>query len=312
MKTVPAKLLGVRITLDEGNATLDRQLYAQGIVVEGISFVKVRRADNTLLAPGNDLSAHKDDEAYLGTSRSSCTTIVGNVTFLAGMTRPGLCSSVRELGRLTTSPCLKHWRRLQHVRRYVPRNNTRPLPGLRYDKERRRRCQTTTRKPSWATHSDSDQVDDARSRGIATGYLLTPNNSPHRLKVQVARLGHVVMLSRFQVDWTVVVQGMRHCLYTRGILGELALSQDTTPLGCSYGNRGATQAATTTGFNQRAPETRGREIEVQAGVHRVKTFRLGTCAHDKKKWRTFSSSGYGRRNSSNSRIPYKSTPGVRA
>ncbi|CAN0403451.1 unnamed protein product [Discosporangium mesarthrocarpum] len=39
--------------------------------------------------------------------------------FLAGMTRPDLANSVRELGQRAASPCLRHWRGLQLVLRYI-------------------------------------------------------------------------------------------------------------------------------------------------------------------------------------------------
>ena len=39
--------------------------------------------------------------------------------FLAGMTWPDISCSVRELSRRVTSPCVRHWRGLQHVIRYL-------------------------------------------------------------------------------------------------------------------------------------------------------------------------------------------------
>ena len=37
--------------------------------------------------------------------------------FLAGMARPGISCSAPELSRQVTSPCIRHWRELQHVLR---------------------------------------------------------------------------------------------------------------------------------------------------------------------------------------------------
>lgn len=73
-----------------------------------------------------------------------------------------------------------------------------------------------------------------------------------------------------------MMQGMRHCPNTRGILRELGPSQGTTPW--LYDNRCG-------GSNhrrfQRVHEARGHETEVHAGVHRATAFRRGVCAHDK-------------------------------
>ncbi|CAM9873501.1 unnamed protein product [Choristocarpus tenellus] len=43
--------------------------------------------------------------------------------------------------------------------------------------------------------------------------------------------------------------GMRHCIFIRGILGEIGVLQDQTPWFCD--NRGAIQAGSITGFNGR-------------------------------------------------------------
>ncbi|CAN0497325.1 unnamed protein product, partial [Discosporangium mesarthrocarpum] len=53
------------------------------------------------------------------TTRFPYASILGKLMFLAGITRPDLANSVRELGRRAASPCLRHWRGLQHVPRYV-------------------------------------------------------------------------------------------------------------------------------------------------------------------------------------------------
>ncbi|CAM9679381.1 unnamed protein product [Sphacelaria rigidula] len=72
------------------------------------------------------------------------------------------------------------------------------------------------------------------------------NKSPivWRSKLQAS-----VTLSFSEAEWTAMVQGMRHCLFIRGILEDMGLPQDTTLWFCD--NRGAIQAATVTGFNER-------------------------------------------------------------
>ena len=98
---------------------LDQRAYAESIVVEGMGSTQVRKT-HVPLEPGMDLSERKeDDEGELDPSQFPYARILGKLMFLAGMTRPDLSNSVRELGRRAASPCLRHWRGLQHVLRYL-------------------------------------------------------------------------------------------------------------------------------------------------------------------------------------------------
>ncbi|CAN0417996.1 unnamed protein product, partial [Discosporangium mesarthrocarpum] len=58
-------------------------------------------------------------EEELDTTRCPYANILGKLMFFAGVTRPDLPNSVRELGRRAGSPCLVHWRGLQHVLPYL-------------------------------------------------------------------------------------------------------------------------------------------------------------------------------------------------
>ncbi|CAM9676061.1 unnamed protein product [Sphacelaria rigidula] len=155
--------------------------------------------------------------------------------FLAGMTRPDLSNSVRGLGRRTVSPCLRHWRGLQHVFRY--------LAGtlgicVRYG------VSNVKAEKALVSHTDSNSVNDAETPRSVTGYLLLMNKSPivWRFKLQAP-----VTLSSSEAELTAMVQCMRHCIFIRGILDEMGLPQDTTLWFCD--SRGAIQVATVTGFN---------------------------------------------------------------
>ncbi|CAM9957270.1 unnamed protein product [Choristocarpus tenellus] len=112
------KLIGVGITVGEDGITLDQQLYAESIVMVGMGSVEVRET-STPLDPGMDLSVRKDYEEELDPTIYPYASILGQLMFLAGMTRPDLANSVCELGRRAASPCMRHWRGFQHVLRYV-------------------------------------------------------------------------------------------------------------------------------------------------------------------------------------------------
>ncbi|CAM9408667.1 unnamed protein product [Choristocarpus tenellus] len=109
----PDKLVGVEINRDEAGITLDQYFYAESIVREGMG----SRSTEYLITlnPGMDLTTRRTDGEELGQRYKPYCTILGKLMFLAGMTRPDLSNSVRELGRYAASPCDRHWKGLQHV-----------------------------------------------------------------------------------------------------------------------------------------------------------------------------------------------------
>ncbi|CAN0479850.1 unnamed protein product, partial [Discosporangium mesarthrocarpum] len=92
-------------------------------------------------------------------------------------------------------------------------------------------------------YADSDWDTDPETRRSVTGYLSLVNISPVTWRSKLQGLGS---LSSSEGEWTAMAHGMRHCIYIRGILGELGLVQDATPWYCD--NRGAIQASSITGF----------------------------------------------------------------
>ncbi|CAN0064532.1 unnamed protein product, partial [Choristocarpus tenellus] len=55
----PDKLFGVGNTVGEDGITLDQQLYAESIIMDGMGFMEIRTT-STRLDPGMDLSARQD------------------------------------------------------------------------------------------------------------------------------------------------------------------------------------------------------------------------------------------------------------
>ncbi|CAM9538360.1 unnamed protein product, partial [Choristocarpus tenellus] len=85
----PDKLIGVDITVGEDGITLDKQMYAKSIVMAGMGSKEVRTT-STPLDPGMDLSARQDHEEELDPTICPYASILGQLMFLAGMTRPDL------------------------------------------------------------------------------------------------------------------------------------------------------------------------------------------------------------------------------
>ena len=64
---------------------------------------------STPLDPGMDLSPRQENEHELDSSSFPYGNILGKLKFLAGIARPDISCSVRELHRRVTSPCMRHW-----------------------------------------------------------------------------------------------------------------------------------------------------------------------------------------------------------
>ncbi|CAM9963982.1 unnamed protein product, partial [Choristocarpus tenellus] len=236
----PDKLIGVGVTVDADGITLDQQLYAESIVIAGMGSMEVQET-STPLNPGMDLSTRRDNEEKLSPTIYPYASMLGQLMFLAGMTRSDLANSVRELGHKAVSPCMRHWRGLQHILRYIAGildvcihygRGTKNINGG--DGE------------LLVGYGNSDWGTDSQTRRSVTGYLLLFNGSPIAWH---SKLQGAVTLSSSDAEWTAMAYGMRHCIFLRGILGEIDILQDQTPWFC--GNCGAIQAGIITGFNGR-------------------------------------------------------------
>ncbi|CAM9560999.1 unnamed protein product [Discosporangium mesarthrocarpum] len=236
----PKRILEVNISITERGISLNQQLYAEIIVSEGMESVQVR-GESTPLDPGMDMTARREYEGILDGNIYSYPTLVGKLMFLAGMTRPDLSNSVRKLGRRTNAPCLRHWRGLQHVLRYI---TTHPYIGVSYDRQNEEAMNNIL-----TGYSDSDWGGDTENRRSVTGYIILINGSPVAWKSKQG----TVTLSSSEAEWTAMVHGMRHCLHIKGIIQALLMSQDTTQWYCD--NREAIIKASTPDLNGRTKHT---------------------------------------------------------
>ncbi|CAM9231875.1 unnamed protein product, partial [Choristocarpus tenellus] len=161
--------------------------------------------------------------------------------FLAGMTRPDLANSIRELGHRAAYPCMRHWRGLQHVLRYVAGTLDVCIHYGWGSKDMNRGDGELL-----VRYGDSNWGTDSQTRRNVTGYLLLFNGSPITWR---SKLQGDVTLSGTEAGWTAMAYGMRHCIFLRGILGEIGVIQDQTPWFCD--NCGAIQVDSIAGFNGR-------------------------------------------------------------
>ncbi len=98
-------------------------------IVESIYNGPVRKTPMPLDC-GADLSSRTEAEEKLDLSRYPYRQTVGKLMYLAHMTRPDISNSVRELGRYMHDPCMRHWKAVEHLIRYLA---TYPSLGLLYD-----------------------------------------------------------------------------------------------------------------------------------------------------------------------------------
>ena len=179
----PDQLFGVHITVDSRvGITLDQSRYAADIVSGILGSLEVR-ATSTPIDPGMDISATRSDEDTLDASYMY-SHHVGKLMYLAGMTRPDLSNAVRELGRRASSPCMRHWRALQHVARYLA--GTLSI-SIMYSAD------ISNLEGSLVGYSDSDWATDPESRRSVTGYILLFNNSPVAWKSKSQTMQRLVL-----------------------------------------------------------------------------------------------------------------------
>ena len=170
--------------------------------------------------------------------------------YLAGMTRPDLSNAVRELGRRASSPCMRHWRALQHVARYLASTLT---ISIMYPKNINSNLQDAL-----IGYSDSDWATDTETRRSVTGYILLFDGSPIAWK---SKSQTSITCSSSEAEWTAMAHGMRHAVHIRGLLSELTFPQQTSTW--YEDNQGALRAGTIIGFTGRT-----RHVDVQLKLTR--------------------------------------------
>ncbi|CAN0006237.1 unnamed protein product, partial [Choristocarpus tenellus] len=182
-----------------------------------------------------------DNEEEVNPTTYPYVSILGQLMFLAGMTRPDLANSVRELGRRATSPCMRHWRGLQHVLHYVAGTLDVCIHYGQGSED-----MNGGNGELLVGYGDSDWGTDSQTRSSVMGYLLLFNRSPI---AWCSKLQGTITLSSSKAERTAMAYSMRYCIFIRGILGEIGILQDQTPWFCD--NRGAIQVGSITGFNGR-------------------------------------------------------------
>ena len=210
----PDQLLGVHITIENNiGITLNQTRYAADIVRGILGSLEVRTT-STPIDPGMDITATRSNEDVLDTS-CMYSHHVGKLMYLAGMTRPDLANAVRELGRRASSPCMRHWRALQHVARYLA--GTKHI-AIHYSSV------VTDISDVLTGYSDSDWAQNTEDRKSITAYIILFNGSPIAWSSKTQ--SHITRSSA-EAEWVAMSKGMTHAKHIRGTLMELGFAQQT-------------------------------------------------------------------------------------
>ncbi len=202
-----------------------------------MAFKEPTRWVNTPLDSGSDLTSRKVEEGHLDLMKYPYRQILGKFMYLAHMTRPDISNAVRELGQQMHDPCMRHWRGIQHLLRYL---GMRPNLGIPIEKERNRNGLNLK------GYADADYAADPETRRSCAGYMVFLGKTMITWSSKTERS---IVLSTTESEWTALARGIRHASFLRGITEELGFKQSTIPWFCD--NQATIKTARTTGFNGR-------------------------------------------------------------
>ncbi len=114
-------------------------------------------------------------------------------------------------------PCMRHWRGLQHLLRYLA---TFTKEGIYF------KCEESKLGYQLKGYSDADFAADVETRRSCAGYVLFLGETPISWSSKTERS---IVLSATESEWTALARGIKHATFQKGILGELGFSQDKTP-----------------------------------------------------------------------------------
>ncbi|MCP3663063.1 MAG: Ty1/Copia family ribonuclease HI [Gammaproteobacteria bacterium] len=163
--------------------------------------------------PGTDLTSIQEGEEALDLNKHPYRQVIGKITYLSHMTRPDITHAVRELGRNMQKPCMRHWKGVQHLLKYLA---TYPDYGIYLGREGQGDGLQLK------GYSDADLAGDPETRRSCIGYVILLGNSPVTWS---SRTEKSIMLSTAESEWTALAKGIRHGNFLRGIFNELGYKQ---------------------------------------------------------------------------------------
>ncbi len=207
----PKNYLQMEIDRDGGDITLHQSGFCRAIV--RMIFPGETRPVYVPMGQGADLTSRRDDEVTLDLSKYPYRRILGNLMYLAHITRPDICNAVRELEQQMHDPCIRHWKRFVHLLRYL---SVFPNHGILF--KRQGQGQGARLKG----YSDADFASDTETRRSCAGYLTMLGTT---IVCWSSKTERSVVLSTAESEWTALARGIKRVNFLRGLLEELGFGQ---------------------------------------------------------------------------------------
>ncbi len=231
----PKTFLGLEIEYCGSDRILHQTGYCRAIVE--MVYKEPTRSVSTPLDHGSNLTSRKREEEQLDLVKYPYRQILGKLMYLAHMIRPDISNAVRKLGQQMHDPCIRHWRGIQHLLRYL---GTYPNLGVPFKKEQ------GSKSLCLRGYADADFVADPETRRSCAGCVVLLGGA---MISWSSRTERSVVLSTTESEWTALARGIRHANFLRGVMTELGFVQSTIPWFCD--NQATIVYARTTGFNGR-------------------------------------------------------------
>ncbi len=232
----PSTYIGMELTRQQDGLYLHQTGYCRAVI--GSIYTETIRGVSTPLDRGADLSSRKESEDKLDLTQYPYRRTVGKLMYLAHMTRPDIANSVRELGINMHDPCMRHWRSVEHLLRYLA---SYPSLGLLF----------SSRSPKGGSvlkgYADADLAGCQETRRSCVGYMILLGSAPITWSSKTERS---ILLSTAESEWTALARGIRHGKFLLGVASELGVDQGCMPWFSD--NQAAIKNAKTPGFSGRA------------------------------------------------------------
>ncbi|UYV82166.1 hypothetical protein LAZ67_21001203 [Cordylochernes scorpioides] len=212
-------LLSVRIKRNkESNLELDQTHYIEEILKEyGMEHAKEA---STPLDPGMFTEGPEGKEAC----RAPYQQAIGNLLWLAGMTRPDIAYAVSYLSKFNSSPLQQHWNSVKHLLRYLKKTKDLKLVFSKTGKK-------------LAAFADADWGSDKEDRKSYSGYIFVLGGAAISW---CSRKQKCVALSTAEAEYYAMCEAAKEALWFTSFMEEIGVGDfKESPLKIYIDNQGA-------------------------------------------------------------------------
>ncbi|UYV81671.1 hypothetical protein LAZ67_20001885 [Cordylochernes scorpioides] len=212
-------LLSVRIKRNkESNLELDQTHYIEEILKEyGMEHAKEA---STPLDPGMFTEGPEGKEAC----RAPYQQAIGNLLWLAGMTRPDIAYAVSYLSKFNSSPLQQHWNAVKHLLRYLKKTKDLKLVFSKTGKK-------------LAAFADADWGSDKEDRKSYSGYIFVLGGAAISW---CSRKQKCVALSTAEAEYYAMCEAAKEALWFTSFMEEIGVGDfKESPLKIYIDNQGA-------------------------------------------------------------------------